>query len=300
MLNRTTDYREVFFRILAMRQARLLVWLLLLLNSWMIAQPEQPVAANLAIESYCGSFANNVEHGEALRDACRFVLTLREKLPNFICDQTTERHNMPPVGMYRPFSGESITARVRYEDGRESYSNILVGGKPVAQMSEVVGSWSNGEFGSFLRAVVGPASAPQFKFKKRSSLRGKEALVFEYRVEQRNNKSWSLEAPTGLPLLPGIRGELWINAPNHHLLRLVMEATDVDRDFYLQKVKNTVDYADTHMGDGTDFVMPTGSEARSCFPTQWCQRNVLRFTNCHKFGVNTRILPTDAVPETPR
>jgi hypothetical protein len=296
-----------------MRQARLLVWLLLSITPSVIAQTAASDGSDsLEIDSYCGSLTNSIEHGDALRHACGFALSLKERLPNFTCDETMKRFTIPRVDVGStslsrlPKQYDTISMRVSYEDGQERYSDIARDGSNITDLSFLAGSWSQGEFGSFLRGIFGSETSARFRFRKRASLKGEKALVFEYRVGQAKNNFWLLqtwersvggEPSKSSAARPGIHGQLWLSESDFHLVRFEMEATDVAADFPMQTVKNDVLYADTQMGDGTKFVLPALSTSTVCSAAlHLCQENQLEFLNCHKFGVKTRILPVQGEP----
>ena len=68
-------------------------------------------------------------------------------LPNFVCEQVTTRYqeNSRAEG-FQPL--DVVSAKVIYEDGKEDYQQIMVGGKRTNKsMMELGGSTSTGEFG---------------------------------------------------------------------------------------------------------------------------------------------------------
>lgn len=300
-----------------MRQARHLVWLLLSVTAFATAQGVPSAGAgSIDIDSHCTSLTANVKNGDALFRVCGFALSLKQKLPNFTCDQTLKRFYLDPTldtnraaRSLSPKEYDTVTMRVQYESGRERYSNIVRNDVQISDLSLLGGAWSEGEFGSFLRGVFKPESNARFRFRKKATLRAKSALVFEYRIDQKANNFWLLQVWTpqtegtiqkSRVVKPGIRGEVWVTEADPKLLWFTMEATDVASDFPMQGVRNLVSYADTPMGDGTTFVLPTSSVFVLCSSALKCQENRMRFENCHKFGVDTRILPTTEPVEPAR
>lgn len=282
--------------------------------------PTPPAKADQReIDPYCPFIGVDIEHGDALRQACSFAVSLRKKLPNFTCNETMKRFVDQPPGAGKfprpPKQYDEIQMRVRYENGSEEFSDVTRNGTPVSDLSILGGSWSEGEFGSFLRGVFSPDSLSQFRFKKTFSVKGENALIFQYRVEQERNDFWVLQtwekpvsstthtkgavasAPPakGAAARSGIRGEVWVRESDFHLMRFTMQATDIAKDFPMQFVGNDVAYSDTAMGDGTTFVLPSVSRSTVCPLNGLCQNNLLQFQNCQKFKVETRILPAQEV-----
>ena len=210
------------------------------------------------VAGYCKQLSRGAVQAAALEAVCEFALSLRWKLPNVICDQErTESHERRPLsGIQR----KTITAKLRYEDGQEQYSQITVDGKPARPgMLRSSGTWSEGEYATSLRTFFLPQTAAEFKFAKQDVLHSTEVFVFDFKVERKNNLLWFLEAP-GVATFPGYRGRLWINQSTFHIVRWERKTADVEAHFPIQRVSTVVDYHDITLADGTIFVLPVRAE----------------------------------------
>lgn len=254
-------------------------------------------------QAYCQRATADVQHGDALSQACEFALTLHRKLPNILCQRT--------IKSYAGGSAfQTVTAEVRHENGRDSYSHVTRNGKPFTEpMSHLPGSWTEGEFGSILSLIFAEESHSRYKFEKETRWKSASALLFEFQLERENNHGWYVEA-NGQKILPGFKGKIWVDERSHAVLRVEMRAENLEpeadvkaadknatvqrtnraRRFPLDSVKMSVDYADTLLGDGTQFVLPTTSEDEKCITFRMCIRDVVSFENCHKFGAKARIV----------
>jgi VWFA-related protein len=252
------------------------------------------------IPAYCESLSQGKREAAALEAVCEFALFLPRKLPNVICDEERIRYQEDPLG--EEVQKDSITAKVRYEDGKEQYTQVTINGKPAqpVTLGSTV-SWSEGEFAQDLLAVFAPQSAAQFKFSKQEMLRSTPVLVFEFKVKRKNNRLRYLQAPSGVTSFPGYYGRLWIDKSNSHLIRLERKVDDVPVDFPIQRADLVIDYRDMDLADGTNFVLPEQAVNVSC-PTVssiHCWHNQLSFKHWHKFASRTRILTgeEEAPPE---
>ncbi len=192
---------------------------------------------------------------------------------------------------------DRITATVRYEDGQEQYTQVTINGKPgQAAMLGSASGWSQGEFAQDLLAVFAPQSAAQFKFSKQESLHSSQALVFEFRVKQRNNHLRYLQSMEGHTVFPGYHGRLWIDQSTSHLMRLERKVDDVPADFAIQRADLVIDYCDVDLADGTRFVLPEQAVNVSCpgVASSHCWHNQLTFKLWHKFAARARILTSAA------
>jgi VWFA-related protein len=243
------------------------------------------------IPSYCDAISQASEQGPALASLCKFVLSLRRKLPNVICERE----------MQRSAEGYSdvIKATATYQDGQEYYSNISIDGRPSDPSSSALSGMSIGEFATYLQALFAPDSDTEFKFVKEEVRHSSHKLVFSYRVDGQNNQFHYLHATmawsrSGMTFFPGYEGRLWIDKATLNLVRMESEAVDIDPGFPIRSATTAIDYANVPLGDSTEFVLPVRSNIRLCsgeLPFRDCSYTIEKFTKWHRFGVKTRIVP---------
>ena len=250
-------------------------------------------------ETGCSSIVGKVEHPEALTDCCRFVVSLRQHLPNVICDQSTARYTRARPDSLRLYLQDRVTAHVIYEDGREGHSDIKIDGQPQdKQLSEVKGQYSFGEFGTDLIFVFDGGNHPNFRFLRTAKLEKQSAFVFDAIVSGGNNHGWVLQS-NKLTTYPEFRAEIWLDQTTHNLLRFKVMPLP-DPDFPVSNIELDTRYENIQLGDGTEFVLPVKSESSSClwnYPKRtmaFCNYSLMTFKNCHKFRAKSRII-TDGV-----
>ena len=269
------------------------------------SEPQPAVAPSVAagapgsdpdadIRPYCTAIANTTDHSDALAAACVFTLALTRKMPNIICDLTTNRHwrsNDVP-------HHDVVTANVAYENGHENYENLKVNGKPPGSASGTANSsWSMGEFATHLEFLFSPASNTKFEFTGETKLHSVPALVFAYHIDEEDNVLYCLRAITtegsSTSLFPTYVGAIWINKSNFQLMRLEGQTAAIPHGSRITRSRTEIDYSDLTLGDGSSFVLPIKSEVEVCSRSEGgeCAHNVVRFNNCHKFRAKARVLP---------
>jgi hypothetical protein len=233
------------------------------------------------------------DQGSALSSLCKFVLSLRRKLPNVICEREMKRFGLPNG------RNDVVKAIATYQGGQEFYSNVTIDDQPPEPSSPALAGMSMGEFATYLQALFAPDSDTDFKFLKEEAVPSGHRLVFSYHVDRQNNQFRYLHATipgsrSGMTFFPGYRGRLWIDKATLNLLRLESEAVDLDPGFPIRSAKTEIDYAKVSLGDGTEFVLPVRSNIRVCSgdasQSDDCARNLEKFSNWHRFGVKTRIV----------
>ncbi len=216
---------------------------------------------------------------------CEYAMSLPQKMPNFICDQDASRFwGKDKV----PF--DLVTASIRYEDGRESYTDIKVNGRDATNdISKSPGLWSTGEFGSNLRSIFDSGNLAQFQFARESKWKDHDAWVFTYAIARQNNPLWRLRTGTQI-LAPPYKGELWVDQKNGDLLRFGSVALDIPKTFGIEDALMQIDYADVSFADGSSFVLPADFTVISTLRGSRSTRNLVQFRNCHKFRAKSRMV----------
>ena len=268
---------------------------LLVLCSFSVAVCQQPDQPAKDASTFCDTVGQNIQHPEALADACRFVVSLRRNLPNVVCDQTTKRYVRPTPGIFEEKPKDTVTAHVIYEDGRERYSDVTIDGVPQPKkLNELEGQYSVGEFGTDLIFTFTAENHPSYRFLRNDSLSHHHVFVYEAKVARENNHGWVLQS-NGRSTYPEFLAELWIDQTSHQILRFDLTPVP-DADFPVSNVQLRTEYQNLPLGDGTDFVLPIKSESSSCLWTTpkrhiaFCNYNLLAFKNCHKFRAKSRIV----------
>ncbi len=216
-----------------------------------------------------------------------WVGSFSSTLPNYVCQQSTTRYvqESKQTGWQ---AQDVVTAQVIYENGRENYRDITVGGKKTNKsMLEVGGSTSTGEFATTLRSLFSPGSRASFRMKQSTRLGQSEAAIYDFKVAL-NNSDWQIRVG-GQTLRPAYSGSVWIDKNTAEVRRIEMEADDVPTDFPLDAVEWAVDY-DKVMLSGASFFLPTHAENLGCQRgSSICMKNAIDFRNYHKYSGESTI-----------
>jgi len=245
------------------------------------------------IPKYCSDLGGREEHSSSLAAVCEYVLNLRKKLSNVICDRKTRRYwNTRSASVDDAIfieHSDVVTVNVTYRDGQEFYSDVRVDGQPVsANASEPSGNWSHGEFATMLASIFAPASKAQFHYLKQTRLHSIPALVFDFKVAAQNNRLYFLESHHKI-WFPGYGGKIWVDGRTPSLLRLELETEDMP-DYPITRTKDEIDYSNLLLGDGTSMVLPTKSNVLICETSNHCASSIIKFANWHRFRATTKIV----------
>jgi VWFA-related protein len=251
---------------------------------------ELPVSSHFTWGEPCDWIPGNLSHADALRGACMFALSLKQKMPNFICDQETARYLADET-----VPRDLISAQLRYQDGEESVSEVKVNGKPASETAaHSIGMWSKGEFGGDLRAIFDSENKTVFQFSGEKETGSHEAgtheaLVFRYQIAKQNDPLWVLRGRDGV-LAPAYSGELWLDEKTGAVVRFHSVAEGIPLSFVMQSAELAIDYESVKFADGTEFVLPADATIATTYRGEDATRNVMKFKNCHKFRAQARML----------
>jgi hypothetical protein len=206
-----------------------------------------------------------------------------ETLPNYMCQQFTARF-VSTSHIVSWQAQDVVSAEVVYENGKESYRNLAINGKPIKKgMEELSGSWSTGEFGTLLRDLFSPATAAAFRYRKDSTIAGMTAGLYDFQVE-REHSHWRVQVASQ-SVFPAYKGSVWIEKKNGRVLRIEMQTRNMPSEFPLDKVETAADYEYVRIGGSQQFLLPVHSETLSCQRgTSVCSRNAIDFRNYKKYS----------------
>jgi hypothetical protein len=248
-------------------------------------RPAKPASTNgdtdFTIDSDAPAARPN-SHSEALIDKTKdWAMTFSNGLPNYVCDQLTTRYmeRSRSTG-WEPL--DVITAKVVYEDGKEDYRDITVGGKKTNKgMMELGGSTSTGEFASTLRSLFSSPTDAEFKLYESTSVGGNAASIYDFKVALRNS-DWTIQIG-GQMMRPAYSGSVWIDKATGEVRRIEMQADNIPHDFPLDSIQMAVDYEKIRLGTN-EFLLPVHAENLACQRgSPICTKNAIDFRDYHKF-----------------
>ena len=203
-------------------------------------------------------------------------------LPNFVCEQLTTRYqeNSRSEG-FQPV--DVVTAKVIYEDGKEDYRQITVGGKRTNKsMMEVGGTTSTGEFASTLRSLFSGYVEAEFKFQESSSV-GKTAVAIYNLKVLLPHSDWQIQIGSQR-LMPAYSGSVWVDKTTAEVRRIEIQAENLPKNFPGDTEAMTVDYEPVSLGT-VKFLLPVHSENLNCYRgTSICSKNTIDFRDYHKYS----------------
>lgn len=148
--------------------------------------------------SHCQAIAAGNPEMTPLVGLCRFALTFRRQLPDFICEQTTTSTGRQPA--------KTMNAEVTVERGHERYSNVTIDGKaPTEEAVRAMKFISTGELGSDLVDLFKAPLPPNSSFAERKGSTKLAHRCTNSTLPRKRILSGRCEIVAELPCTPSIR-----------------------------------------------------------------------------------------------
>jgi hypothetical protein len=242
---------------------------------------------DFTIESDTPATKRTNKYDQLLDKTYEWAQTFTQGLPNFLCQQSTTRYMQQSRSAgFEPI--DVVTAKVLYEDGREKYSQITVGGRATKKtMMEIGGSTSTGEFASVLGGLFEDRTHTEFKFLQSTTIGRDAAAVYDFKVALPHS-NWSIQVG-GQLLRPAYSGSIWVDKNTSEIRRIEMQADNIPKDFPQDTVASAVDYESVSLGTAK-FLLPVHAENLSCQRgSPICTKNTIDFRDYHRYSGESTI-----------
>lgn len=235
---------------------------------------------------------NPGELNALIADATRYAMDYWDSLPNFTCEDVTERY-LSADGKKKWEHKDTITGVLTYFDHEESWSFLesekngrKTRNDPESQTEK--GISSAGIFGAVIRGLFRPASKAEIVWTETGVLGDGTVQVFKYRVAHENSNLSLRVGPTQV-ITVGYHGLVYIDSATHSVRRITEVADDVPRKYPIHAASVSADYDYVAIG-GHDYLVPIGARIILKKGRHETDLNEIRFHNFHRFGSTSKIL----------
>jgi hypothetical protein len=256
-----------------------------------ISLPAGPLA--IAASAHAIERPPDDELKSLLAKAAEYANSYWDSLPNFTCQQVTERF----AGSSRGNKWEhldTLTGRLNYFDHQEDWEfqeyekdhkkSTDSSSHPSHGISEF------GIFGGVIRGLFRPSAKPEISWFENDALGNGTVLVFKYRVAKENSTLF-LRASDNLVVLVGYHGMVYIDSATGEVRRITQIADEVPKRYPLYETLVTTDYDHVSIG-GQQYLLPMGAQiiVRERSHKGRLELSKIAFRDFHRFRSTSRIL----------
>jgi hypothetical protein len=226
-----------------------------------------------------------------IADAREQAMSYREKLPNFLCVEVTNRSiDLSGTGDWK--HRDTIEELLRYQDEHETRTTLEVNGEASNAVRDAMlvkkSAFMGGELGGVFRAVFDPKAKAEFKWKETDTLGNGTVQVFNYHV-QVDNSEFLITGNNNLEIKVAFHGMVYVDAATHSVRRVTLIAEDIPKDFPTHSTAMAVDY-DYVLINTHDYLVPVSAEMSLRQGKHEAVMNTMEFRNYRRYGSNLRIL----------
>lgn len=211
-----------------------------------------------------------------------------DRLPNFICAQTTTHSTAGRKGQ-RWSNKDTVTAQLVFAGGKEKRTVQAVNGKPVSKGSSR-GSrerlTTEGEFGILLANILGPDSTAEITWKGFERLRDRDVAVIGYSVD-REHSTLRLSRDYYASAFVAYHGEVFADPNTGVVLRITKQLGDIPPELETENSRTVIDYDKVAIG-GIDYYLPSTASVEMTIRSGRL-RNEMSFSGYRKFEANSTI-----------
>ncbi len=227
-------------------------------------------------------------------------------MPDFVVKQlVTRSYALGQTNNWISLDRLTIAVSFRASVGEE-YKVLAINGTPPNVDSQEAsnyskqagGSTSAGEFASSLARTFEEETHTTFQALDTDLLRGRNALVYQYRVELEPS---SLRVNIGeLKGIVAYHGKVWIDRELNRVLRFEI-IIDPPEGFHKTAASQLIDYDWVTIAD-QKYLLPVQADVRISAPERSeiiTTRNLIRFRGYQKYGTDVKIIEEDIIEDPP-
>ena len=217
-------------------------------------------------------------------------------LPNFLCSQVTRQFDAGKKSN-RWHKGDTLVAKLSFNQGREERTLDSVNGKPVdsAKTRRRPPLSTEGEFGILLSRVLGPDSEAWFTWNRWETLRGKHLAVFDFTVDKQHSTLRLSLSDLAQAIVP-YRGSIYADPATGAVWRISDTAAEIPPQLLTREISTTIDYDEIPIGD-KKYLLPVQATVSVLLETKKI-RNEMEFQDYRKFEADSAVTFGPEAPPT--
>jgi hypothetical protein len=205
-------------------------------------------------------------------------------LQSFVCSEQMERFRGHANGG-SPRQVDTVTAQVSFENGVENYSAIQQNKHIRANMFDIPGAWSVGEFGTLLRQTRTLLTSQPLTSLAVSGPNGEPSMLYTMNVPGEESP-WDLMVAKQRFRVP-FRTEVLVAQNTGRIVRIKRTSTAMPPDFGISEIQWAVNLKPIPL-DGKDWLLPTTGEYSVVYEkTNRREWNVIAFGDYHRYTASS-------------
>ncbi len=258
------------------------------------SRPAGPLGITLLTNPVPPPGADEIQ--STLADATRFAMDYQASLPNFLCEQVTNR-SLSSDGGKTWTHQDKLTGVLTFLNQVEDWKFLEIErnghkGRLTEDTKGDQGASSAGLFGAVISGLFRPSSKAEIVWKETQALGEGTVQVFDYRVA-REASNFNLRVGPRDVITVAYHGQVYVDSATHSVRRITQISDGVPKRYPIHAALISADYDYVSIG-GQDYLMPIGAQVLLKKGRRQTFLNEIGFRDYHRFGSATTILTEDA------
>jgi hypothetical protein len=221
------------------------------------------------------------EHTRLLSKARAANGDLYSTLKSFVCREEIERYK-EDLKRSRTRFVDHISTNLSFENGVERYNDVRQNERSKASLPEIMGAWSEGEFGTLLQQTGKLLEIQPVSFIAFDTLNGAQTAIYRFVVPEKDSP-WDLTVGQQHYKIP-FTTDVWISVESGAILKIVRKSISVSPETRISGIDWNVSLAAIDL-TGTTWLLPaTAGYSVSYAETKRREYNQMSFSNYHHYA----------------
>lgn len=199
----------------------------------------------------------------------------------FVCREEIERFkgNLQKSKVRRI---DHVSTDLSFENGIEHYDDVKQNDRSLESLPEIMGAWSEGEFGTLLQQTDKLLATQQVSFVTFENVNEVQTALYRFEVAERDSP-WDLVVGTTHYKIP-FSTDVWISAATGEILKIARKSISMPADTRISEIDWGVSLAPVDLG-GKPWLLPTAaSYSVSYLESKRREWNEMSFSNYRRYG----------------
>jgi hypothetical protein len=199
----------------------------------------------------------------------------------FVCREEIERFrgNLQKSKVKRI---DHVSTDLSFENGIEHYDAVKQNDRSLESLPEIMGAWSEGEFGTLLQQTDRLLATQPVSFVSFENVSGVQTAIYRFEVSEKDSP-WDLIVGTTHYKIP-FSTDVWISAATGEILKIARKSISMPADTRISEIDWDVSLATVDL-DGKPWLLPTAaSYSVSYVESKRREWNEMSFSNYRRYG----------------
>lgn len=211
---------------------------------------------------------------------------LYSTLQSFVCKEEIERYK-GDVKKTKVRLIDHVSTNLSFENGVEHYNDVRQNDRSRASLPEIMGAWSEGEFGTLLQQTDKLLKIQPVSFVSFEELNAIPTAVYRFIVPE-TDSPWDLSVGTQHYKIP-FSTDVWISIASGQILKIVRKSISIPGDTRIAEIDWEVSLAAVDLS-GKTWLLPTlAGYSVTYVQSKRCEWNQMSFSNYKRYGSESQL-----------